>query len=49
MTKLNMVLSSTDEEKINLLKKKYGLTQPSELVRFVITHMAEQITPKKEN
>jgi hypothetical protein len=48
VVKLNMVINPKDEEKINLLKERYGLTRNSELVRFVITHMAEQI-PKKEN
>ncbi len=47
VTKLNMVLTPKDEQKINILKNKYGLTQTSELVRFVITYMTDQIP--KEN
>jgi hypothetical protein len=42
-----MVLTPKDEQKINILKNKYGLTQTSELIRFVITYMTEHIP--KEN
>lgn len=47
MSKLNMVLTPKDEDKINLLKEKYGLTQNTELVRFLITYMAEQVQTER--
>lgn len=43
MTKLNMRLNPKDEDKINILKERYGLTQTSELVRFLITSIVYEI------
>jgi hypothetical protein len=37
MTKLNMRLNPKDEQKIALLKERYGFTQTSELIRFLLT------------
>ena len=37
MTKLNIRLSQKDEENIKKLKEYYGLTENSELVRYVLT------------
>ena len=42
-----MMLTPKNEQKINVLKNKQGLTQTSELIRFVITYMTDQIP--KEN
>jgi hypothetical protein len=49
MSKLNMVLTPKDEDKINLLKDKYGLTQNTELIRFLITYMADQVRKELES
>jgi len=38
-----MRLNPKDEDKINILKERYGLTQTSELVRFLITSIAYEI------
>jgi hypothetical protein len=48
MSKLNMILIPKDEDKINLLNDKYGLTQNIELIGFLITHMAKQVSKEKE-
>ena len=43
MTKLNMRLNQKDEDSIKVLKERYGITQTSELVHFLITSVAYQI------
>jgi hypothetical protein len=35
--KLNMRLNAKDEQKIAVLKERYGFTQTSELIRFLLT------------
>lgn len=43
MSKLNMKLTTRDEENVNMLKERYGFVQTSELVRFLLINATEQI------
>ena len=43
MSKLNMKLTARDEENINLLKKRYGFEQTSELIRFLLINACEEV------
>lgn len=42
--KLNMVLDEEESEKLNRLRKFYGIKQGTELVRFLITRAAKEIS-----
>jgi hypothetical protein len=44
-----MTLTPKDEDKINLLKEKYELSQTTELVRFLINHTAEMVSKEQKN
>lgn len=41
--KLNVQLDEEEERRVNLLKKKYGIKQATELVRFLIAKEAENV------
>lgn len=41
--KFTIRLTPRDEEKINSLKERYGYTQTSELIRFLLTSQYEQM------
>lgn len=44
--RFNMRLTEMDEEKVKFLKKRYGFSQTSELIRYLLTNTYEQT--KKE-
>ena len=37
-----------DEEKISILKQRYGLTQTSELIRLLLTSACEQVRREEQ-
>ncbi|MGC2685407.1 MAG: hypothetical protein WA323_26430 [Candidatus Nitrosopolaris sp.] len=43
MSKLNMRLSPNDEEKINILREKYGILLSSEIVRLALSIAATSV------
>lgn len=47
--KLNMRLTSKDEEKIELLKQRYGFNQTSQLIRYLLTNSVESIRKEQYN
>lgn len=46
--KLNMNLEPIDENKIDIIKKKYGLMRTSEVIRFCISNVYQQIIKKED-
>ena len=42
-----MRLTPNDEDKINVLKKRYGFTQSSDLIRYLLTNTIEQLQREK--
>ena len=46
--RFNMRLTDMDEEKITLLKKRYGFVQTSELFRFLLTTIYEQVRNERQ-
>jgi Arc/MetJ-type ribon-helix-helix transcriptional regulator len=43
-----MKLNPKDEEKINILKERYGFSQTSELIRYLLTNTLEEIRKEKQ-
>lgn len=48
MSKLNMKMTSRDEENVNLLKGRYGFEQTSELVRFLLINACEEVRREQQ-
>jgi hypothetical protein len=46
--RFNMRLTDMDEEKITLLKKRYGFVQTSELFRYILTTVYEQVRNEQQ-
>lgn len=46
--RFNMRLTDMDEEKITVLKKRYGFVQTSELFRFLLTNTYEQVRNEQQ-
>jgi 16S rRNA U1498 N3-methylase RsmE len=49
MVQLVMRLNPKDEFKIRVLKEKYGYTQTSELIRYLINSKLEEWIKEKKN
>lgn len=47
MSTFHMRLNSKDEDKIKILKDKYGYTQTSELVRYLLNSKLEEEMKKE--
>ena len=46
--RFNMRLTDMDEEKITVLKKRYGFVQTSELFRFLLINTYEQVRNEQQ-